>query len=175
MFGVNMKILSKIEGADWIGKLDRDNSWKQKYGDVFSSFAIPADTGKKTGLAKLLADVAGGGSECLVWITGYGVWPSSENMALFDGYRKSLGENRSVDEAPVHVFSNKDLKELESITALALYFFWDALLLDQSQGILIEISHDEIMDVRATNKDLFERVEANLTRYGLEQVSRSVK
>jgi hypothetical protein len=169
-----MRILSKIEAAEWLGKLDlnlSDNSWKQRYGDGLSSFAIPADTGKKTGLAKLLADVAANGSESLVWVTGYGIWPSSENMALFDGYRKSLGENRSIDEAPVHVFSSKELRELECILALALYFFWDALLLDHSQGVLIELSHDEIMDVRATDKDIFERLLANVTRYGLEQVS----
>lgn len=169
-----MQIFSKSEGTERLAKLDvkvSDISWKDKYGDSVMSFALPADTGKKTALAKLLADLVMTGSEVMVWITGYGIWPSSENMALFDGYRRSTGENRSIGEAPFHLFTHLEAKELECIVALSLYFFWDAFLLNHSAGVLIELSHDEIMDVRVRDRSLLEELRVRFAGFGLQQDS----
>lgn len=173
-----MQSFSKDEAAQWLEKLNislSDTSWKQRYRDRLISFAIPADTGKRTALARLLAEVAANGSESLLWITGYGIWPSSEIMDLFDGYRKSIGESRSIHEAPFHIFSSQDLKQLECILAVTLYFLWDALVLNHLQGVLIEISHDEIIDISATDYDLLGGLRAQLARCGLEEISRTVR
>jgi hypothetical protein len=172
-----MQIFSKSEGTERLAKLDvkfSDISWKDRYGNGPMSFAIPADTGKKTALAKLLADLVTTDSEVILWITGYGIWPSSENMALFDGYRGSLGEKRSVGEAPVHLFVNSEAKKVECVLALALYFFWDAFLLNHSGGVLIELSHDEILDVRVRDKRLLEELRMRFDRFGLQQASNTV-
>jgi hypothetical protein len=77
------------------------------------------------------------------------VWPSSENIGLFDGYRKSLGEHRSLYDAPFHLFTEADSAELECLLDLALYFFWDAILIDGPHTTAFRISHDEYIEVYA--------------------------
>ncbi len=67
-------------------------------------YAIPTDSGRKTALARLIAALMSEHGEVLFHIRDYGVWPSSENLTLFDGFRHSLGENRSLEAAPAQVF-----------------------------------------------------------------------
>ena len=85
-----MRILSEVEGKSWLraAHLDPDeHGWLKAIGDSIS-FLCPADTGRKTALSKLLAELVGTGSESAIWITAHGVFPSSENLNLFYGYRK---------------------------------------------------------------------------------------
>src|ERR1041384_3461789 len=39
---------------------------------------------------------------CLLQVTTWGVWPSSENLHLFYRLRESYGERRLLNEAPGH-------------------------------------------------------------------------
>src|SRR5579871_2633032 len=40
----------------------------------------------------------------LLWITEWGIWPSSENHHLYYRLRQSYGDNRLLQEAPGHLF-----------------------------------------------------------------------
>ena len=42
--------------------------------------------------------------ECLLWVTAWGVWESSENLHLFYRVRESYGERRLLEDAPGHLF-----------------------------------------------------------------------
>jgi hypothetical protein len=109
----------------------------------------------------------------LFWITATGIWPSSENMALFDGYRRSFGENRPIHAAPAHVFDGSDLVQLECLLDLALYFYWDSLLFEGPEGVAVKTSHDEYISVRAKDPDRLSRIERNLIELGLKAVDGS--
>ncbi len=92
-------------------------------------------------------------------------------MAIFDGYRKSLGEDRAIGTAPGHLFDDSDTEQLESILGLALYFYWDALLVDLSRTACVAVNHDEMITVAAVEKERLEAVVTQIERIGVKRVT----
>src|SRR6266849_7658506 len=128
-----MKLIAKSECGDWLKANIGSDFTAEKVEEEYPygvAFLLPSDTGKKTALGRTLVGLLRVKSPGLFWITATGIWPSSENMALFDGYRRSFGEDRPIHVAPAHVFSGSDLTQLECLLDLALYFFWDSILFE---------------------------------------------
>jgi hypothetical protein len=151
-----MRILSSEEGQEWLTL----NLWNQlterSLRREFSqrvSYLLPADAGKKTGLARRLTASVDYTGEGLLWIDAWGIWPSCENMRLFQAYRKSLREERPLQDAPFHVFTEPDSHDVECLLDLALYFFWDVIVLEGSRSKAVRISHDEYIDLYARNHE----------------------
>ena len=92
-------------------------------------------------------------------------------MALFDGYRKSLGESRCIHAAPGHIFAESDLPQLECIIGLALYFYWDASLFDGLGTIVVRTSHDEWISIQAKDEAHLRTFRSNLDPLKLKEVS----
>jgi len=168
-----MKVFSQKECQEWLNtKFSGDSSWevvKINYPHNLT-FKLPVDTGKKTALAHLLISFFGAKQQGLFWITQWGVFPSSENMALFDGYRKSLGETRAVGDAPGHVFDESDLPKIECLVELALYFYWDAIIFEGVE-VAVKISHDECLSIYVRDKVLLHEFENTFARLKIEQVA----
>ncbi len=169
-----MKILNHDKGIEWL----KTRSWDLLTPDTLErefrrsmSYLLPADTGKKTHLARVLISSLHPNAEGLLWISGYGVWPSCENMDLFEGYRKSLGEDRPVREAPFHVFSKSESREVESLLALALYFYWDAVLLDGPRNAAVRVSHDEYVELYAPTDEGLSLLQNTLSDLALKQIA----
>lgn len=95
----------------------------QLVGDTYS---IPPDSGRKTALSRLFAYLLLKTPNVCIYVSGWGVWESSENLDLFYGYRRSFGEKRTLLEAPMHVFEHSEERTFVSILSMALYFVWDA-------------------------------------------------
>src|ERR1700704_5502382 len=111
-----MKIISPPECTDWLKRNLGTNFAVEDIEITYInhvSYLLPCDTGKKTAMGRTLVALLTSKSPGLFWITRTGIWPSSENIDLFDGYRKSLGENRSINLAPAHIFGESDLRQLE--------------------------------------------------------------
>jgi hypothetical protein len=53
-----------------------------------------------TWLSKFIASYLEPFDECLLWVTLWGVWGSSENLHLFYRLRESYGERRQLAAAP---------------------------------------------------------------------------
>ncbi len=138
-----MKVLSLAECQDWserhTGRLFPRDMLCEPYGSRNRQWRIPTDASKKTVLARTLASCWTGG---LLWITDWGIFPSGENMHLFDAVRASLGVTESLYEAPGHLLGPEERITMECMYDLCLYFYWDAAALDQS-GVVVRISHDE--------------------------------
>lgn len=170
-----MKVISKPECAGWskanIGSDFTMEKVEEEYPYGVTSL-LPSDTGKKTALGRTLIGLFHVKSSVLFWITAAGIWPTSENMALFDGYRRSFGESRPLHAAPGHVFSESDLKQIECLLDLALYFYWDSLLFEIPAEIAVKTSHDEYISVRAKHRDRLSQIELTLADFGLEQLVR---
>jgi hypothetical protein len=133
-------------------------------------YALPKEVGRLTSLARFLIRWAIDAKQPgLFWITAWGIWQSSENMALFDGYRKSLGEHRAVYAAPGHVFGESDLTELEGLVDMALWYGWDASLFDGAGSIWIALSHHGFIDAYAKNEDRLKEFQSKLEPYNLKQ------
>jgi hypothetical protein len=134
-------------------------------------YAIPADSGAKTAVARELANLLLTDSELFLYISGWMIWPSAEHFDLFDGYRRSLGEKRGLREAQVHVFSPGEESIFTSILAMSLYFVWDVQIFDASGTILVTFSHDEWMEFRVQDKSMVRRIEEWAARFELQPLA----
>ncbi|MGO9650110.1 MAG: hypothetical protein ACLPOO_18915 [Terriglobales bacterium] len=169
-----MKILSRVETDAWVRVLfshQLDHHTLKSEFPCRTAYVLPTDCGKKTGLARALANLVDPIPPALFWITGHGIWPSSENPDLFNGYRSSLGEHRSLPEAPGHVFEKNDLLALQTLIAMSLYFFWDAYLIEGSCALVFRLSHDEFVDVYTKSKDRLNAIEEVLTKMELKRIN----
>lgn len=170
-----MRIISEDDCRTWLSeKLHGSFDWNEAervYGNSVT-YLIPSDTGKKTALARALSTMVGGSGHSLLWITEWSVFPSSENMALFMGYRHSFGDERSVYAAPGHLFEAQDVQQVECLLDLILYFFWDASVFDAG-SVWLRLSHDEVFSIRAKDLAALKSCEEALSRYQLKELSRS--
>lgn len=132
-----------------------------------AKYLLPQDSGRKTALSRELVRLVSG-DDILLWFSEYGVWPSSQNMSLFDGYRRSLGETRPLTECPAHTFSSQELSVLECLLDITLYFYWDAVVFNHTQGLLFIPSHDELLFVRTQDNNLLGEINSALTTFGLK-------
>lgn len=166
-----MRILTKTGGVDWLKKSNLREIHSPFVDPDFvrdASYAIPGDAGRKTALSRLIAnlmDPADG--EGLLWIWGHGIWPSSENQALFRALRTALGQQTPLDEAPCHTFTASDKQELECVLDLVLYFSWDASLLSPRQGLILCLSHDEVLDVYRRKEIQISGIGESFKQFGL--------
>jgi hypothetical protein len=170
-----MRVISRPECDEWLKEniggdcilegVERGYAYRADY-------LLPPDAGKKTALGRMLIGLLHVKSSGLFWITATGIWPSSENIALFEGYRRSFGENRPLHAAPGHVFSGSDLTQLECLFDLTLYFSWDSLLFEEPGGVALRTSHDEYISVHSENRDRLSQIEGTLAEFGLEQLVR---
>ena len=128
-----------------------------------AAYTIPPQSRAQTALAKFLAYLLLHPSEpttgspeiplersgVYLYLSRWGLHPASEHLDLFYGYRRSAGETRPLSEAPVHFVEPSARHELESILCLVFFFGWDAWLFDARGTMLVRITNDGKLEVRA--------------------------
>jgi len=162
-----MEIIDKEKTANWLsmrGLLDSRGRLSLLELEQIGYYPIPVDSGRKTVISRTIASFFDTEAESLLWIDEYGIWQSCEDWNLFNGFRKSLGEESPLYEKPGHLFSRKDLASISSLLAMTLYFCCGAVIVKADKSLLIRISHDEILDIfipkEATfPKEIIERIE----------------
>jgi hypothetical protein len=179
-----MKILSKEEGEKWLleNKLPIDIGKLRFLYDTYIAYELPnpPETGIQTWLAKRFVEIIGeivevSENEGAFWI--FDRFPDDGNMNLFDGYRKSLNENRKLEEAPFHIFNKLDLVSLECLLDLTLFFGFFALLIFPGRKTVIYIQEEWFVDVSCESetdyepfRELFEGVKLKRIK---EKINRS--
>lgn len=170
-----MKILTKEDASEMLGGKPLDafvTQLSSRLQLVADTYSIPPDSGNKTALSRLFAYLLLRGPNVCIYVSGWGVWSSSENLDLFYGYRRSFGENRTLMEAPVHLFERSEEDTFVSILSMAFYFVWDAWVFDTEGKALVRISHDEWLEVRTNDKDSREEFATELEKYGMPLLAR---
>lgn len=84
--------------------------------------------------------------ECLVWVTLWGVWPSTEDWPRYYQLRGERGERRSLEAAPGHVATPADGALLTTLVELMMTQGWEGHVLAARAGVVEArafISHDE--------------------------------
>jgi hypothetical protein len=102
----------------------------------------------------------------LVWITEWGIWPSSENFHLYYRLRQSYGDRRMLHEAPGHYFLNYERADLVSFLQVALLNGWGGYVLIDSANVNFFFSHDEYVDVFCHSASGLDEVRGFLKAYG---------
>jgi hypothetical protein len=109
--------------------------------------------GQELEVAAWLLENLGDWDECLLWITLWGVWPSSEDWPAYYSARGDHSERRSLDRAPGHLFTTGDRIALLQFVEVVLKNAWDAHILPAVNGRAsnrrVFISHDECVDLLA--------------------------
>ena len=98
-------------------------------------------------------------NECLLWVTLWGVWNSSENFHLYYRLRESYGDCRQLAKAPGHLFGSHESSDLATFIELALLFSWDFYLLTSPEYQTAFVSHDEFMELCTNNSSAAEEAE----------------
>ncbi len=110
-------------------------------------------SGREPEVASQCVEAMGRWTECLLWVTLWGVWPSGEDWPTYYAARKERGEHRPLDEAPGHLFRSGEEADLRNFLTLVLENAWDAWVLPatgEAYGEAVAmVSHDEIIDVYA--------------------------
>jgi hypothetical protein len=88
----------------------------------------------------------------LLWITEWGIWPSSENWHAYYALRQLSSDKRLLHEAPGHLFLNFEMNEFASILQLALLNGWGGYILPHSNVVNAFFSHDEYMEFFAESE-----------------------
>ena len=170
-----MKILTKENASEMLGGKPLDTfviELSNRLHLVGDTYSIPPDSGKKTALSRLFAYLLLRSPNVCIYVSGWGVWGSSENLDLFYGYRRSSGENRTLMEASVHLFERSEEDTFVSILCMALYFVWDAWVFDTQGKALLRISHDEWLEVRTDDEDARKEFATELEKYGMPLLAR---
>lgn len=147
-----MRILSLDEAAITVGAVDiraffENVDWR--YPDPVPSYWLPKDSAAQVALARVIANTFLDRGPALLWITGTGIWGSSEHMDLCSGYRLSLGENRSVNDAPVHLCAPADDRDaFMSVLCMGLFFAWDVEIMNLDRSLALTTSHDGWLEYR---------------------------
>ena len=170
-----MKILTKENASEMLGGKSLDTFVSQlsnQLRQVGGTYSIPRDSGAKTALSRVFAYLLLRKSSVCIYVSGWGVWGSSENLDLFYGYRRSFGENRPLIEAPVHLFEPTEENTFVSILCMVFYFIWDAWVFDIEGKVLVRVSHDEWLEARTDDDGVRKEFAAELEKYGMPLLSR---
>jgi hypothetical protein len=110
-------------------------------------------SGEEGATAENLQRQLGTWDECLVVVTLWGVWPSSEDWPRFYSWRGTLGERRSLDVCPGHRFYSSEREMFTQLLTLIMENAWDANILCSYGGLAdimrAKISHDEWYEILA--------------------------
>ena len=85
----------------------------------------------------------------LLWVTEWGIWPSSENWHLYYRLRQTYHDQRLLHEAPGHLFLEHKAEDLASFLQVAMLNGWGGYLLTQADYVNAFFSHDECIDFYA--------------------------
>lgn len=113
------------------------------------SYRPEATSDRERAVARVAVRTLTASDECLVWITQWGIWPSTEDWPRFYAWRGQHGMHRSLEDSPGHHFAAADRTELEALLTLILESAWDATLLVAHSDFRIVVSHDEWIEVRS--------------------------
>jgi hypothetical protein len=82
----------------------------------------------------------------LLFITEWGIWPSSENWHLYYKLRQTYGDNRLLQEAPGHLFLEHESEDLASFLQLSMLNGWGGYVLTEANYVNAFFSHDEYIN-----------------------------
>lgn len=87
----------------------------------------------------------------LLFMTEWGIWPSSENWHLYYKLRQTYGDNRLLQEAPGHLFLEHEAEDLASFLQLSMLNGWGGYVLTEADYVNVFFSHDEFIDFFGAN------------------------
>lgn len=98
----------------------------------------------------------------LLWVTEWGIWPSSENWHLYYRIRQSHGDHRLLHEAPGHLFLEYEAEDLASFLQISMLNGWGGYLLTHADYANAFFSHDEYLDFYSSRQAMIDEIRKGL-------------
>jgi hypothetical protein len=118
-------------------------------------FAPNGPLGHEPAVRDGILGVIGAWDECLVWITTWGVWSSSEDWPRYYTLRGRLGVRLSIDDAPGHRLLPVETDQNADLLLQILNNGWDADIFPARDGrvlpLRVHLSHDGWVMVHAAS------------------------
>jgi hypothetical protein len=99
-----------------------------------------------------------------LWITTWGVWNPQEEAIGFktlEQFRRSLGENRSLEAAPGHYFRHNEFEESVCCLLQPMIVGWDAYYVPHSRSsgldYFVAVSHDAFIDIEVRTQEMYDK------------------
>jgi len=111
-------------------------------------------------LAREVVGLLGDFQSSLMWVTDFGIWPSSENQHLYYRLRRAFGDAGTLKTAPGHLFAKGEQDDFIAFVHLALEFGWGLNVLSNPTYRWVHASHDGWLRIIYTpvDRDLLEKV-----------------
>ena len=116
-------------------------------------FAYPKEPHAVFAMANWMAKSVTYRQPALLWITEWGIWPSSENWHLYYKLRQTYGDFELLHESPGHLFLEHESEDLVSFTQLAMLNGWGGYVLTHADYVNAFFSHDEFIDFYAAQPE----------------------
>jgi len=130
--------------------------------------AFPPSFGQLLWLSRCIDTALQPRQHCLLWITGYGIFPSCENQHLYYRLRQSYGDYRLLHEAPGHLCLDYERAEVVTILHLSMLFGWDVHVIPAVGYGRAFVSHDEWVEIDFGDQRLFDETRQALENEELE-------
>ena len=101
----------------------------------------------------------------MLFITEWGIWPSSENWHLYYKLRQTYGDQRLLQETPGLLFLEHEAEDLASFLQIAMLNGWGGYVLTQANYVNAFFSHDEYINFFAEHDQNFADVQKALGPY----------
>jgi hypothetical protein len=98
----------------------------------------------------------------LLWVSEWGMWPTSENGHLYYRLRHSYGDHRLLHEAPGHLFLSHESEDLASFLQVSMLNGWGGHVLTKANYLNVFFSHDEYLKFYSKNQTLLDEVAKEL-------------
>jgi hypothetical protein len=100
---------------------------------------------------------------CLLWITDWGIFSSSENWHLYYRVRQSYHDLRTLDEAPGHLFLNYETEDLATFLQIAMQNCWDGYVLTGLDYVNVFFSHDGFVHFYSDDTSIVDDIKKSLS------------
>jgi hypothetical protein len=162
-----MRFLTRAECAQWMAGVGMATTI-QKRGAHALVYRFPEPGSRYYALCRSIATSITCRMPCLLWMTEWAVWPSSENLHLYYRVRQSYGDQRLLHEAPGHLFLAHEVEDLTTFLHLSMLFGWGGFVLPQARYVRVFFSHDEFVELHADDAANLESVKQELSAFALE-------
>jgi hypothetical protein len=171
MLAKQMRTLTPSELKDWCTsrgiELDVSGTPVRPHIDSLAvRCEVPKDIARLTWFCRFIEQSLQPRVHCLLWVTTWGVWPSSENWHLYYRIRQSYSDQRLIHEAPGHLFLEFEAADLVSFVQIGLIAGWQMHLIPTA-GYGRVFCHDEWVDFAMDDSSETERIRDQLARAGL--------
>jgi hypothetical protein len=139
-----MRFYTKAECEQWLQESKR--SLPDEMPELRQeTFPYPSEPHRIFYIAHWLARNISCRMPVLLWITEWGIWPSTENWHLYRKLRQSYSNRQLLHEAPGHLFLEDETEDLASFLQLSMLNGWGGYLLAESNQVNAFFSHDEFI------------------------------